>query len=96
MILKSCSEVSFGGHQLREYEQGQCTIIGTILPAELDENNNVTDIGIETEDLKEYIVFMDRTGEELIPHLDRKVEATGTVKEMYGDLIITVERYHLL
>jgi len=77
-------------------QEGQCTIVGTILPAELDENNNVTDIGIETEDLEEYIVFMDGVGEELIPFVDQRVEATGTVKEIYGDLIFTIERYRLL
>jgi hypothetical protein len=81
---------------MRENKQGQNTIIGTILPAEIDENNNVTDIGIETEDSEEYIVFMDRIGEEMIPHIDSKVEATGTVKEMYGDLILTVDKYRLL
>lgn len=81
---------------MREHKQGQQTIIGTILPAALDENHNVTDIGIETKDSEEYIVFMNRIGEEMIPHIDRKVEASGTVKEMYGDLILTVERYRLL
>ena len=81
---------------MRKNEQEQRTIIGTILPAELDENNNVTEIGIETEEPEEYIVFMDRIGEEMIPFVDRKVEATGTVKEMYGDLILTVNKYRLL
>ena len=81
---------------MRKNRPGECTVIGTILPTELDENNNVTDIGIETEDSVEYVVFMNRIGEEMIPFVDRKVEATGTVNEVYGELIFTVERYRVL
>ena len=81
---------------MRKNRPGECTVIGTILPTELDENNNVTDIGIETEDSVEYVVFMNRIGEEMIPYIDRKVEAAGTVNEVYGELIFTVERYRIL
>ena len=88
--------IIIGGCFMRKNRPGECTVIGTILPTELDENNNVTDIGIETEDSVEYIVFMNRIGEEMIPFVDRKVEATGTVNEVYGELIFTVERYRVL
>ena len=81
---------------MRKNRPGECTVIGTILPTELDENNDVTDIGIETEDSVEYVVFMNRIGEEMIPFVDHKVEATGTVNEVYGELIFTVERYRVL
>jgi hypothetical protein len=81
---------------MRKNRPGECTVIGTILPTEIDESNNITDIGIETEDSVEYVVFMNRIGEEMIPYVDRKVEATGTVNEVYGELIFTVERYRIL
>lgn len=81
---------------MRKNRPGECTVIGTILPMELDENNNVTDIGIETEDSVEYVVFMNRIGEDMIPLVDQKVEATGTVNEVYGELIFTVDRYRIL
>ena len=81
---------------MRKNRPGECTVIGTILPIELDESNNVTDIGIETNDFVEYVVFMNRIGEEMIPFVDQKVEATGTVNEVYGELIFTVERYRIL
>ena len=53
-------------------------------------------IGIGTEDEEDYFIFMNKTGEELLPFIDRKVEATGTVKNMYGDLVFTVNKYALL
>ena len=75
----------------REY-----TVTGTVLPADLDDDGKVTSIGIESLDGEDYLIFMDRIGEEMMSLLDHKVEATGTVKDVYGDLIFTVSRYQVL
>jgi len=74
----------------------ELTIRGVILPAEWDKDGHVISIGIGTEDEEDYIIFLDKIGEKFFKLLDRKVEATGTVKNMYGDLILTVKEYRLL
>jgi len=74
---------------------GEMTIHGKIVPTEWDKNRKVTDIGIESGG-HEYIVFMNKAGEKLFRHMNREVEATGTVKKMLGELIFTVETYRLL
>ena len=74
---------------------GVITIQGRIIPTEWDRNRKVTDIGIEC-DGEEYIVFLNKAGEKLFRHMNRQVEATGTVKKVFGDLILTIENYKLL
>jgi len=81
---------------MRRREPIERTIRGIILPSDLDDDSDVTGIGIETADGEEYIIFMDRIGEEMMSFVDRQVEATGTVKDMYGELIFTVNSYSLL
>jgi hypothetical protein len=73
---------------------GEMTLQGRIVPTEWDKRGNVTGIGIEC-DGEEYIVFLNKTGEKLLRHANRKVEATGTVKKMFGDFILTIETYSL-
>jgi len=74
---------------------GEMTVQGRIIPTEWDRNRNVTDIGIESGG-DEYIVFLNKVGEKLFRHMNREVEATGTVKKMFGELILTIETYRLL
>ena len=74
----------------------EITIKGTILPAEWDRHGHVTSIGIETEEEEDYIIFLDKIGEKLFKLVDRKVEAMGTVKNVYGDFVLTVNNYKLL
>jgi hypothetical protein len=74
---------------------GEITIQGRIVRTEWDKRGNVTGIGIESNG-EEYVVFLDRMGEKLFRHLNRKVEATGIVKKMFGELILTIEEYRLL
>lgn len=81
---------------MKEQEKREITIRGTILPAEWDKNGHVTSIGIGTEDEEDYIIFLDKIGEKFFKLIDRKVEATGTVKSVYGDLVFTVHKYALL
>ena len=81
---------------MKRDEARERTICGVILPDEWDEDGNVTSIGIETIDGEDYIIYLNKMGKELLSFVDYKVEATGTVKEMYGDYIFTVTRYHLI
>ena len=73
---------------------GVMTVHGRIVPTEWDKRGNVTGISIES-DSEEYIIFLNKTGEKLFRHVNRKVEATGSVKRMFGDLILTIETYYL-
>jgi hypothetical protein len=81
---------------MQEHQKREITIRGTILPDEWDKNGHVTSIGIGTEDEEDYIIFLDKIGEKLFKLVDRKVEATGTVKNVYGDFVLTVNNYKLL
>ena len=74
---------------------GEMTIQGRIVRTEWDKRGNVTGIGIESNG-EEYVVFLNKTGEKLFRHLNRKVEATGMVKKMFGELILTIGEYRLL
>jgi hypothetical protein len=73
---------------------GEMTVQGRIIPTERDRKGNITGIGIEYNG-EEYIVFLNKTGEKLLRHINRKVEATGSVKKMFGDLVLTIETYSL-
>jgi hypothetical protein len=68
-------------------------ITGIVLPAEWDDDNNVIRVAIETEDYDEYLVENNEKGKELLALIDFKVEATGTVRQRDGDMIISVKRY---
>ncbi|MGD9031807.1 MAG: hypothetical protein PVJ69_00175 [Desulfobacteraceae bacterium] len=81
---------------MQEHQKREITIRGTILPDEWDKNGHVTSVGIGTEDEEDYIIFLDKIGEKLFKFVDRKVEATGTVKNVYGDFVLTVNNYKLL
>jgi hypothetical protein len=74
---------------------GEMTIQGRIVHTEWDKRGNVTGIGIKSNG-EEYVVFLNRMGEKLFRHLNRKVEATGTVKKMFEELILTIGEYRLL
>ena len=81
---------------MKREQTREIAICGTILPAEWDKDGTVTSIGIEASDGEEYIVFLDKMGEELLSFVDHKVEATGAVKKIYGDLVLTVSTYSLI
>ena len=56
------------------------TIVGYVVPSEWDSEDNVVSISITTED-DDYVVEMNKLGEELFDFLDEDVEVTGTVRE---------------
>jgi hypothetical protein len=74
---------------------GEVTIQGRVIPTEWDKDRKVTGIGIESGG-DEYIVFLNSAGEKLFRHMNREVEATGSVKKMFGEFIFTIETYKLL
>jgi len=69
-------------------------ICGIIIPAQWDENGNVIGVTIHTEDEKAYIVEHTKTGEELLSHINQKVEAMGKIRERIdGSMLISVGSY---
>ena len=58
----------------------EITIKGFITPSEWDSKDNVTEVSITTDD-DEYIVELNRVGEELFDYLYDDVEVTGTIRE---------------
>jgi len=56
------------------------TVVGYVVPSEWDSEDNVVSITIAT-DADDYVVEMNKLGEELFDFLDEDVEVTGTVRE---------------
>jgi hypothetical protein len=72
------------------------TIVGYVVPSEWDNEDNVVAIGISTED-DEYVVELNKLGEELFDFLDEDVEVTGLVRDdKDGTKRIRVTSYEVL
>ena len=72
--------------------EAEITITGVVTPIEWD-GNNVIAIGIATGN-DNYIVKLDRVGEELFDFVDDKVKLTGAVKkDRHGNNKIAVVNY---
>ena len=72
------------------------TIVGYVLPAEWDNEDNVISISISTED-DDYVVELNKLGEELFDFLDEDVEVTGVIREdRDGTKRIRVTNYEVL
>ena len=72
------------------------TIVGYVVPSEWDNDDNVVAISITTDD-DDYLVEMNKLGEELFDFLDEDVEVTGTVREdRDGTKRIRVTSYEVL
>lgn len=56
------------------------TIVGYIIPSEWDKEDNVISISISTDD-DDYLVELNKQGEELFDFLDEDIEAIGIVRE---------------
>lgn len=56
------------------------TIIGYVIPNEWDNEDNVISIRVSTDD-DDYLVELNKLGEELFDFLDEDVEITGIVRE---------------
>lgn len=69
-------------------------ICGIIIPAQWDENGNVIGVTIHTDDEKVYIVEHTKRGEELLNHVNQKVEARGKIRDRVdGSMLISVGSY---
>jgi uncharacterized membrane protein YcgQ (UPF0703/DUF1980 family) len=60
--------------------QKEETITGYIVPSEWDNEDNVVAISISTDD-DDYVVELNKLGEELFDFIDEDVEVTGIVRE---------------
>ena len=56
------------------------TIVGYVIPYEWDNEDNVISISVSTDD-DDYLVELNKLGEELFDFLDEDVEITGIVRE---------------
>lgn len=73
------------------------TITGIVIPAEWDDDDNIIQVAIQTEDYDEYLVEHNEKGKELLSFIDYEVEAVGHVrKRKDGEMTITVKRYESL
>ena len=73
------------------------TITGIVIPAEWDDDDNITKVAIQTEDYDEYLVEYSGKGKELSAFIDYNVEVTGTVKRRANDeMTINVKKYQSL
>jgi len=73
------------------------TITGIVIPAEWDDDDNVTGVAIETEGGEQYQIEPDEKGDELLALSGYEIEATGSVRERKdGAMIISVKEYESL
>ena len=81
---------------LNVFADNNVTIIGTVMEAALDENDNITAVSIESSD-GPYLVYNNAAGKRLLKLVGKNVRATGTVsQDNSGNTTITVKTYELL
>ena len=72
------------------------TIVGYVVPNEWDNEDNVVAISISTDD-DDYVVELNKLGEELFDFLDEDVEVTGIIRDdKDGTKRIRVTSYEVL
>jgi hypothetical protein len=72
------------------------TIVGYVVPNEWDNEDNVVAISITTDD-DDYVVELNKLGEELFDFLDEDVEVTGIIRDdKDGTKRIRVSSYEVL
>lgn len=80
----------------KEKKQKEVTIRGFVTPEEWDNDDNVIAIGISTDD-DDFLVEINKLGEELFDFLDEDVEVTGIVREdKDGTKRISITSYEVL
>ena len=70
-------------------------IAGVIVPADWDQQGNVTGVSISAFDEQEYLVQKQVKGAELIQHVRKGAEVVGWVEVEQGKKKITVKHYRL-
>lgn len=77
-------------------KQIEVTLTGYIVPEEWDMNDNVSAIGLITEE-DDYLIELNKIGEELFDFLDEDLEVTGSVREdKDGTKHITITEYEII
>lgn len=72
-------------------------ITGIVVAAGWDDDGNVALISIQGYDEREYVVKMNRCGNELMDLINQKVKVSGNVSErLDGKLLIQVGQYDLI
>jgi hypothetical protein len=70
------------------------TLTGIVIPVGWNDNHEVIAAALATDDEKEYRIGSNRKGRELLTHLQRQVDATGSLGEdEKGGWLIMVKRY---
>jgi hypothetical protein len=73
------------------------TLQGLVVPAEWDDDNQVTLVSILTDDEGEYLVLADKAGRELIPCIHSRVQASGHLfRDEHGEQILQVKQFSVL
>ncbi|MBN1847648.1 MAG: hypothetical protein JW932_03605 [Deltaproteobacteria bacterium] len=80
----------------KEKSHKEITISGFITPEQWDDDDNVIAIGISTDD-EDYVIELNKLGEELFDFIDEDVEVTGFIREdKDGTKHITISNYEIL
>ena len=70
---------------------------GLIVPADWDEDDQITLVSLLTDDEGEYLVMGDRGGRELIKFIHRRVRARGRLfRDDHGENVLRVEEFSVL
>ena len=71
--------------------------MGIIIPAKWDDKGDITGVTIQTNDERVYLVEHNRTGDELLNFIRKKVEVRGRVRErLDGNTLISVQSYEII
>lgn len=72
------------------------SIIGIIVPADWDDDDNLIELAIQTIDEEEYLIKKNKKGRELLDLIEQEVEVIGTTTENGdGNIIIEISEYSL-
>ena len=72
-------------------------VTGIIMPNNWDKNGKVIQIAIYTDSEEVYLVEHNHLGQELLSHINRRVEVRGKKRErLDGSQYISVEKYFVL
>ncbi len=78
----------------RRKKSSRSPIEGLVIPSNCDDNGNVSGVSIQTNDEKEYLAAITKTGKELLDHIHEKVNVHGKIRErLDGKTLISVQDY---
>jgi hypothetical protein len=103
-FLRQMDSGPCGGEPERDERQGQSgmalprkktvSLLGIVIPADWNDRQELIAAALAMADEKEYRIFGNKKGKELLGYLQRQIEATGTLeRDEKGREVITVKRY---